>query len=607
MLFQNFTKIITLAAVLSLTFGAQAQDVIWEYDFSDGAAAFEADWTQGGTNDGSEPWRWSDDPGLINFGGQPDFGSATASNGYVYFNSDANGNNSHDVTITSPAIDCSMADVVYLTAENQYSFFSPATISIAEVGVSTNGTDFTYYQIHTDVAQNDLSFAVSPIIVELPEAANQPEVYVQFRWQGFFEYTWKIDDVKLVDGDPRPANDMRVNQFHAIAPNADIPASQVGPFGFIADVQNLGNEEQLNATLTITINDGSTDVFTDEITYGMIGVDSVAENVFFPSEFTPAAEPGTEYTGTYSLELDGADGDANPNDNVQQFAFRVTDTLFAKDPGTGLYATQPADDNNYRFGNVYYVPNGNGLTAGSISFWIGNPEDLVGDIVTIFLSKWPGDTNMDFMANEDEYEIIGFASYEVTGDEDGLITQAVKGFAGEDIELEDDMYYIAAIEYNSDTDNFTVVSGDADYLAMNFYQDSVGNKDQYAVALDVSNTGDYSLVGFGLDVIPVVRFSISGDMINNVQQPSLLAEHTLHVFPTVANEVVWAEIALDAPADRLNLSIVSTQGQVISHRTLSNLRTERIQFDVSQLPAGHYFLRLETAEGIRTKYFSVQH
>ena len=609
---QLFTKsILSLLCVLAFAATTTAQNIIWEDDFSD-EDAFYNEWTTGGTNGGNEDWVWLNDPGFINFGSQPDYGSTTASNGYIMFNSDANGENSHDVTVTSSAIDCSAYGQVYLTAENQYAFFSAATFSIAEVGVSTDGgNSFIYYQIHTDVEQNDLTSAVNPVNIELPEAANQAEVYIQFRWQGFYEYTWKIDDVKLVDSDPRPDHDMRVNQFHAIAPNSAVPASQVSTFGFMADIQNMGAMEQLNATLSIDINDGNTDVFTEELTYAMVGPDSVAENVFFQNEFIPVAEAGTVYTGTYTLSLEGND-DANPVDNTQDFIFAVTDTLFAKENGTGLYATQPADDNDYRFGNIFYVANGSDmdgeqLYARYVSFYLGNADDLAGSSVTTYLYEWNGEGGEDFELTEGEYVgPIAFNFYNINGSENGLTTIPV-GLDGDFIQLKDDTYYIIVVEFapgDEDTDNFMVVTSDVDYQAMNFYQDSVMNADKWAVALDVGNTGDYSLVGFGLDVVPVVRLSIGvEEVVNSVD---LLSANTINVYPTVANEQVWAEINLDNPTENLRIDMFSNDGQLIQSTSLENVRQEKLKFDLNNLPTGSYYLRLQTDEGIRSKPFMIQ-
>jgi hypothetical protein len=608
---QLFTKFLFSALfALAMANTATAQNVFWEYDFSNQAAVF-VDWVSGGTNDGPGDWEWSNDPGAINFGAQPDFGATTASNGYVWFNSDGNGNFSHDITLTHGPIDCSASNQVYLTAENQYAFFSAATISIAEVGVSTDGgATFTYYQIHTDVPQNDLSAAVNPVNLELPEAANQAEVYIQFRWRGFYEYTWKIDDVKLLDGDPRPAHDVQVNNFHAIAPNYQVPASQVTNFGFIADVANIGSAEQMNVDLTITITEeGGSQVFSDMLTYGSIAADSVAENVFFENEFTPAAVPGTVYEGQYTLEIENMD--SFPANNIRTFPFEVTDTIYAKDAGTGLYATRPADDNNFRFGNVFYVQNaqneeGEDLYARYLSFLIGNPDDLAGESVTLFVYEWEGDSNEDFQANVDEYggAPIAFNSYTFSGNEEGLITVPT-GFDGEFLPLQDDTYYIAVVEFaDTGVDNFMGASGDLDYQAMNFYQDSVGNKDKWVLALDVGNTGDFSLVGFGFDAVPVVRLSVGP--LTDVATQDLLPQHALSVYPTVANNEIWAEVELEEATRELNLTIFNANGQAVQNLNYDNVKQDIFRINVQSLATGNYYMRIATDEGIRSMPFIIQ-
>ncbi len=200
-------------------------------------------------------------------------------------------------------------------------------------------------------------------------AAGESNVLIQWQWTGNWEYNWNLDDVFIYDADPRPANDMRVNNFRAVAPNFATPASQVTPFGFIADIQNLGSQTQENATLTVSISDAGGEVFSDELVYASIGADSVAENVFFEEEFVPDMMPGA-YTGQYELTL--GEADANPEDNVRPFSFIVTDTLFQRDSGEGLGGTRPADDNDFSYGNVYYVTNGENLFARYVTFGVSN-------------------------------------------------------------------------------------------------------------------------------------------------------------------------------------------------------------------------------------------
>jgi len=166
--------------------------VFYQEDFS------TPSWTPGGTNGGgSQQWTWDNDPGGI-FYNQPDFLALSASNGYYVFNSDFNGQSNHDVTLTSPAIDCRGVDTLILECSNQYAYFSNGTVSSPQLGISTDGVNFTYMPVLQEVIRGSLSESNRIVRLDItPYAANEETVYVQFRWQGYWEYLWRVDDVSL--------------------------------------------------------------------------------------------------------------------------------------------------------------------------------------------------------------------------------------------------------------------------------------------------------------------------------------------------------------------------------------------------------------------------
>lgn len=183
-----------LIAMLMLVLGTQLSfaQTFW-------TETFDADsWTAGGTNDGPENWTWTTDPlaGFMDPNVAP-FGSATATTGYYYFNSDGNGEgNAHDVTLTGPTtpVDCSGKSNVRLRFHTQYAFFDQNDVS---VGVSTDGVNFTYTQILGNVTPNAIVEGIAT--VALPEADNQPQVWIQFRYVGTWQYFWKVDDLELFE------------------------------------------------------------------------------------------------------------------------------------------------------------------------------------------------------------------------------------------------------------------------------------------------------------------------------------------------------------------------------------------------------------------------
>lgn len=108
-------------------------------------------------------------------------------------------------------INCVGKKNIFLRFENQYAFYSPPSQSIAQVGISFDGTAFVYTTILTDVAANNVSASRQIVTLELPDAAGKEKVFIRFRWKGNYEYAWRIDDVALFEGNPQPARDLVVS------------------------------------------------------------------------------------------------------------------------------------------------------------------------------------------------------------------------------------------------------------------------------------------------------------------------------------------------------------------------------------------------------------
>lgn len=183
----------SLTAILALVLFSQvssAQTPFW-------TETFDADsWTHSGTNSGPEVWTWTTDllAGFQDPAIQP-FGSPTGSGGYYYFNSDGNGQGAaHDVRLTGTPINCSGKTNIHLAFYTQYAFFDENNIS---VGVSTDGTNFTYTSLLQALPANAIAEGV--LDLDLPIANNQPQVWIQFRYVGTWQYHWKVDDLVLYE------------------------------------------------------------------------------------------------------------------------------------------------------------------------------------------------------------------------------------------------------------------------------------------------------------------------------------------------------------------------------------------------------------------------
>ncbi len=548
--------------------------------------------------------------------------STTASNGWMVFDSDLNCNIGvgQDAWLISPAVNTTGRETVFLSFQTFYrNFYDVANV---RVGTNLNNlSSWATFPVFPGVGPNAFgggSANVNPQIINLDltsAAAGQAAVYFAFQFRSTTNegpanligcaYAWQIDDVALLAGDPRAPNDMRVNDFFAFAPNAATPASQLEPFGFIADIQNVGSATQSASTLTVRIeNSNEVEIFSTSINYGSIASDSTAENVFFPVQFTPPAVPDI-YLGSYTLTL-ASGPDANPANNVKEFEFAVTDTTFSKE----LYATRtvaPAADDNYAYGNVYFMPNGNNFRASSVSFRMGNASQVAGRSLTTLLYKWNGDINGDLRANPAEYGSapIAFNSYTIVGDEAFNTVNIPIDLDNNIIPLENNAYYIIVVQYTTEDDQafFLLANDDYDYQATYFYSDSLGAP-RYAGALDVGNTNTYSLLGFGFDIVPVVRLHIQP--ITSTQE-ELLAASSVSVFPNPANEQFTLSLNLDAPSSQVEISVMDVSGKVLSVQRYQNLYREKLTIPTAQLPSGTYNIRVRTDKGIVVKRMVVQH
>lgn len=432
----------------------------------------------------------------------------------------------------------------------------------------------------------------------------QSNVRIKFTFAADFYY-WVLDDIAIVDRIPY---DMQANSnFFAVTPNTATPISQVEPVAFLCDIQNNGGRtaENVELTLTITNNTAGSVVYQDVNEYGNVGPDVIIENVIFEEFLDPGNLDVGEYTGRYVISHDSTD--LNHANDTLKWNFLVTDTLFSKELGATRNVA-PASDPNYTYGNVYYTPNGAGYYARYTTFGVANADDLVGRSLTTFLYRWEGDTNEDGQANPEEYIPIAFNSYVFDGTESNALITIPVDLDGNAIELEDNVYYIAAVQYSTtdDVDCFLLASTALDYQAMFFASDSLGNP-RYASVLEVGNNDnpELSIVGFGFDFVPVVRMSIGnnpdieGPAITDVDE-TLVAVNLAELFPNPTSDQVNVKLDLSQPSD-VRITITQVDGRVVQVRNFDKVQQDTLQLDVHNLASGQYFVSISTEFGTNVK------
>lgn len=537
-----------------------------------------------------------------------------AGNGFIWANSDRglgeSPANIHLTELSIPAIDCSTEDQVFFSMYTFIGIYQLDAEDNAVLRVSTNNMDWTTYTLFPNITTAE-RWSVNPYFaaINISEiAANEPTVYLQIQWTGGWEYLMAIDDIKLSRDDPRPAANMRINDFAAISPNIWRPATQIEPIGFIADVENVGSEAQSNIELSITVTQGTNNiVFTDQLDYGDMAPDQLVENVLFPNQFIQP-EAFASYQATYRLTYDNDNEQSDTSLISYSFPIVVTDTIFAKENGA-TRGTDPAEDNEYSYGCVYYINTdnigGTPLLASSITFGVTNADELAEEFANILLLEWDGDLDGNFAAQASEYDVVGINSYQFTGEEDlGLITVA----ADEDgpVSLTAGKYYIPVIQFaTEDPDQRYILQASDyyDYLAMQFYTDSIGAP-RWASALDIGNNGTYSLLGFGFDVVPLVRLGITLG-VNSTQEPQL-ADGAVRIFPNPADEQFSVSFDL-AEETEGQLYLYDAKGALIYDLQLDYIHQNNIQIDTKMLASGMYNLHLVTPLGSKHLPLSVQH
>lgn len=635
-IFTDASLFIAFLVFASFTLNAQEPTMIWSEDFSGGDVP--AGWTNEDPSGNEAIFTWCGDPAAGQGNGCPaiwntpvnqqtPFAATTADNGFLSMDSDAVGQiaSNHQSELTTIAIDCSSADEVWLRMETHIGVFTENADANALLRVSTDLVNWTPFTIFPGLTTTE-RWSENPdlVVIDVSSvAANQSVVYVQWQWTGNFEYHWSIDDIALFDGDPRPDNDLRVTDFIGGAISRLTPFTQVNQFGFVADIQNIGSQPQSGMTLTVSIvEDGSgNEVYNETFEYEIAEIlpDELVENRFFASEgFSPPSDPvpanaTVSYTGTYTLTYDNDDD--MPEDNVQTFNFAISNNVFAKDNGPNSNVT-PAADNNFSFGNCFYIDNTTveldgetvDIIAQNMTFGISNADELAGVPISTFMYKWDGDLNDDGTANVDEYELITFNFYTIEGTETDsqLITLPID-IDGNDVILEEDSYYFLAVTYedNSGADQpcFLTCSRDYDYSAMNFRTDSL-EAPRYGPFLDVGNTGDYSLVSFGLDIVPTIRLILNELTVPSSNAKEVLSDaSTIEVRPNPTKDQVNFSIDLESQMNNVRVRILSATGSLINSWEYDNFQTANFEYDMRNYPSGTYYIHLSSDQGIKSERF----
>ena len=414
------------------------------------------------------------------------------------------------------------------------------------------------------------------------------------------------------------ATDNRTGVFRP--PFGTIPANQVEngylvPVG--ASVTNNGLNVASNVTVSATITKDGNMVYNESASEATLDPDSSVV-ILLPDYDAGGENPG-EFIMQYEVASDSADELAV--DNSATTAFYLSENVISK-AGWDAANNRPARTSAFTIsggGNIEFlagftVNNAEGMVLDSIQFYVAVGTGLtLADVqgsVGAFLYEWT-DLNSDGGVTTDELSLVAitdvtFPDPAATGDwvkvpvldfntfEEGL---AVSG---------DGATYFVGVRYEgADLVFFGFDENFDQTLYSSFFAQSDLELPYIGVTGWVNNIPDvdngFIFTGFfGSSATAVIINSPTAaedvDIISN-----------LTMFPNPTSSLLSVEVELPELTSTLEYKIRSAGGQLVRHQVRSNVSYDKAAFDVSDLPAGQYFLILKTDHGSAARAFTVQH
>lgn len=613
-----FTKeLIGIFSFLLLGGMCFGQDVLWggpgdaNGEFADGLN----DWTVNDLIGAGAVWEWSEN-------GQADGGafynegpinSPSVANGAAVFDSDywdngGDGNNigggpapaPHECELISPVIDLTNEPQVSIEFNQYFRNFDAQTLLVwsNDGGATWEDTINVNPRIRTNAPPTS---AASKKVFHLIGAGGTDAFQFKFVFSGEY-YFWTIDDVAVIR---RPDFDLGLGDFFYPASSYEQPRSQIedDTMGFFLDVRNWGKVAQTDITLTVQVLDGNTELFSDEIIIPELAPETI-DTVF---EFDDSWPPEGLSNGTYDIvySITSAEDDYTPGDNDTGAPFRVSSARYTKEDGDEDWevAFQPGGGGEYYVGNLFRTSSNwvdqYQMTVATFGMAFNQSTPAEGKSVNVYLLRVredvdPGFDNFDDMTtnveNHPQLELRGFGEHTFTNEQSfSYSTVALEDldFDADGVVLHPGERYFLMVKYDDDSqDLFQMFNEKLSY----FFQIST-----------VSVSDQWFLGGFGEDEAAVCRMVI--DLYTTTDETPL-PDDALTFFPNPATDLLNVDLSFEAPT-LANVTIADLNGRVIQIDELVNVAEAKRQYDVSELPAGTYLVRVATEEGTSTKKFVV--
>jgi hypothetical protein len=328
--------------------------------------------------------------------------------------------------------------------------------------------------------------------------------------------------------------------------------------------------------------------------------------------------------------------DVTPDDNSISFNWTVTDTVFAKENGFARNVFPLASNwpNGapfaWTYGNHYYITNGDEHFARSANFIIATPNaaNVPGIVLNINLWEWnapvdewmanPGQGDYSCNSGSGNRSLIGGTTYEILGTEplNGFVNVPLVDyvtFNDKGVPLKNNTHYVLMIEYTDSQGRGNVfglgANDDIDFTPTIFVTQETGLP-RMAGMLGLSNNLEnepFSWVGFGLDLVPCVRLNVVHESLIPNATVDILDNAKVNIFPSPASDDITIDVELAKSYSNASIKVIDVKGATMIVQQYNELQNQRLTFNVANWVNGTYFLHVQTAEGVKTQHFVVQH
>lgn len=379
-------------------------DVFYTHTFDDNFTDF-TDVPLSGHAQGAWEWGTTTDPNLVpNW--MADISSTTKADGYYWFHGVQYVLGTVDVQNTALTmnnfVDCSTRPGVILEIEQSYRAFNSSSTWI---GVSTDGSTWTDYEVNTSVQSNtgtdeNIRLNISSI------AANQATVYIRFIWNGGTSggYGWIIDDLTLTEA---YANDVSQDNIFAGDIITDfeyyaIPQAQGTNLTVQSALTNNGYNTPTSVQSHVVVTNSAMTVVHDE-TGGVLSgalAPGDEDTITFTTSLDLSTLTPDVYTITNTIEHSVAD-DVTSNDELVT-EFEITDDIYShfNPNAASLFFNNPGYNQTGSYDGFQY----------GVQFVINAAADLHG--VDFYVD--PGNTGATNYIATSEPQDIGIYVYDAT-------------------------------------------------------------------------------------------------------------------------------------------------------------------------------------------------